>query len=117
MASKSTIEQNLEKRKSLFGASRSYYANNKEIKCAKKRERYAFHEPKLNTIDMYLKEIEANLLDSSKTQLPLIKLLKKQHKTLAEQACRVLGKTACRLAGKWLLNKVCKCARNMVGLW
>ena len=49
--------------------------------------------------------MEANLLNNSKARLALIKVLKEQHKTLAEQARVVLGKTACQLAAKQLLNK------------
>ena len=64
---------------------------------------------------MYLQEIEANLLENSKAWLALIEVLKKQHKTLAEQARGVLGKTACRLAGKRLLNKALQVCKEHAG--
>ena len=43
----------------------------------------------------------------------VVKGLKKQHETQAEQAREVLGKTACRLAAKRLLTRLCKCERSM----
>ena len=64
---------------------------------------------------MYLQEIEANLLENSKARLALIKALKKQHETQAEQARRVLGKTACRLAAKRLLNKALQVRKEHAG--
>ena len=60
-------------------------------------------------------EIQANLLENSKTRLALTKAIKKQHKTLAEQAHRVLGKTACGLAAKWLLNKAFQVHKEHAG--
>ena len=60
-------------------------------------------------------EIQANLLENSKTRLALTKAIKKQHKTLAEQAHRVLGKTACALAAKWLLNKAFQVHKEHAG--
>ena len=88
-----------------IGHSKKYYAKNKQIISAKKRDKYSLCEPKLAKIEMYLQEIEANLLENSKTRLALTKALKKQHETQPEQARRVLGKTACRLGAKRLLNK------------
>ena len=64
---------------------------------------------------MYLQEIEANLLENSKTRLALIKALKKQHETQPEQARRVLGKTACRLGAKRLLNKALQVRKEHAG--
>ena len=64
---------------------------------------------------MYLQEIEANLLENSKARLALIKALKKQYQTLAEQAHGVLGKTACRLATKRLLNKALQVRKEHAG--
>ena len=64
---------------------------------------------------MYLQEIEANLLENSKARLALIKSLKKQHKTQAEQARGVLGKIACRLAAKRLLNKALQVRKEHAG--
>ena len=88
-----------------IGHSKKYYAKNKQSICAKARDKYSLCEPKLAKVEMYLQEIEANLLENSKAKLALIKALKKQHKTQAEQARGVLGKTACQLAAKRLLNK------------
>ena len=59
--------------------------------------------------------MEANLLNNSKARLALIKVLKEQHKTLAEQARGVLGKTACRLAAKRLLNKALQVRKEHAG--
>ena len=72
-------------------------------------------EPKLDKIETYLQEIQANLLENSKVTLALIKVLKEQHKTLAEQAHGVLGKTACRLAAKRLLNKALQVHKEHAG--
>ena len=91
------------------------YAKNKQIISAKKRDKYSLCEPKLAKIEMYLQEIEANLLENSKARLALIKALKKQHETQAEQARRVLGKTACRLAAKRLLNKALQVRKEHAG--
>ena len=51
--------------------------------CAKARNKYLLCEPKLDKIETYLQEIQANLLENSKARLALIKVLKEQHKTLA----------------------------------
>ena len=65
--------------------------------------------------EMYLQEMKANLLNNSKARLALIKVLKEQHKTLAEQARGVLGNTACRLAAKQLLNKALQVCKEHAG--
>ena len=62
----------------------------------------------LTKIEMYLQEIEANLLENSKARLALTKALKKQHKTQVDQGRGVLGKTACQLAAKLLALQVRK---------
>ena len=59
--------------------------------------------------------MEANLLNNSKARLALIKVLKEQDKTLAEQAHGVLGKTACRLPAKRLLNKALQVRKEHAG--
>ena len=69
-----------------------------------------------NKIEIYLQEMNANLLNNSKARLALIKVLKEQHKTLAEQAHGVLGKTACQLAVKRLLNKALQVRKEHAGL-
>ena len=99
VASKVNYAKNPKKK---IGYSNAYYARNKQSISAKKRDKYSLCEPKLAKIEMYLQEIEANLLENSKAKLALIKALKKKHKTQAEQARGVLGKTACRLAAKQL---------------
>ena len=80
----------------------------------KRRDKYSLCEPKLPKIETYLREIEASLLENSKARLVLIKALKKQHGTQAEQAHRVLGKTTCRLAAKRLLNKALQVRKEYV---
>ena len=64
-------------------------ANKAFVQKKKKRDKYSLCEPKLAKTELYLQEIEANLLENSKARLALIKALKKQHKTQAEQARRV----------------------------
>ena len=98
-----------------IGHSKKYYVKNKQSICAKARDKYSLCEPKLAKAEMYLQEIEANLLENSKARLALIKALKKQHETQAEQARGVLGKTACRLAAKWLLNKALQVRKEHAG--
>ena len=98
-----------------IGHSKAHYAKNKNSICAKARNKYSLCEPKLDKIETYLQEMEANLLNNSKARLALIKVLKEQHKTLAEQARGVLGKTACRLATKRLLNKALQVRKEHAG--
>ena len=98
-----------------IGHSRAHYVKNKQSICAKRRDKYSLCEPKLPKIEMYLQEIQANLLENSKARLALIKALKKQHETQAEQARGVLGKTACRLAAKRLLNKALQVRKEHAG--
>ena len=98
-----------------IGHSRAHYVKNKQIICAKKRDKYSLYEPKLPKIEMYLQEIQTNLLENSKARLALIKALKKQHETEADQARGVLGKTACRLAAKRLLNKALQVRKEHAG--
>ena len=98
-----------------IGHYKAYYAKNKQSICAKARNKYLLCEPKLDKIETYLQEIQANLLENSKARLALIKVLKEQHKTLAEQTHGVLGKTACRLAAKRLLNKALQVRKEHAG--
>ena len=98
-----------------IGHSKAYYAKNKNSICAKARNKYLLCEPKLDKIETYLQEIQANLLENSKARLALIKVLKEQHKTLAEQTRGVLRKTACRLAAKRLLNKALQVRKEHAG--
>ena len=94
-----------------IGHSKKCYAKNKQSICGKARGKYSLCKPKLAKIEMYLQEIEANLLENSKARLALIIT----NKTLAEQARRVLGKTACRLAAKQLLNKALQVCKDHAG--
>ena len=59
-----------------IGHSKAYYAKNKKSICAKARNKYSLCEPKLDKIETYLQEMEANLLNNSKARLALIKVLK-----------------------------------------
>ena len=92
-----------------IASSQAYYADNKESMCAKRRGRYALAEPKPDVKDMYLKEIQANLLANSESRVQLMKAFKKQHETLVKRTHRVVGKTVRRI-------KPCKCARSRLGL-
>ena len=60
-----------------IGHYKAYYAKNKQSICAKARNKYSLCEPKLDKIETYLQEIQANLLENSKARLALMKVLKK----------------------------------------
>ena len=96
-------------------SSQAHYADNKESMCAKRRGRYALAEPKSDMKDMYLKEIQANLLGNSEAWVQLMKAFKKQHETLVKRTHRVVGKTACKLAASRLLNKALQTRKEQAG--
>ena len=72
-------------------------------------------EPKPDVKDMYLKEIQANLLGNSEASVQLIKAFKKQHESLVKRTHRVVGKTVCRLGAIRLLNKALQMRKEQAG--
>ena len=65
--------------KAINKCSEAYYANNKESMCANRRDRYALAEPKPDVKGMYLKDIQASLLDNYEARVR--NAFKKQHET------------------------------------
>ena len=49
-----------------IGHSKAYYARNKQSISAKRRDRYSLCETKQGKIEMYLQDVQANLLDQSR---------------------------------------------------
>ena len=77
---------------------KTYYRDNKESRCAYRRNKYILAEPRLAIKEQYLKEIQFNLLDDSIAWLELFKAYKKEHVDLAKRMSKGMSKTVYKIA-------------------
>ena len=103
------------KRDARIKSFKTYYTDNKKTKCANERNKYVLAEPKLDVKELYMKEIQFNLLNDSSAWLELFKSYKREHADLAKRMSKTMSKVVCKIAAKKILNKTLQMRKECVG--
>ena len=93
-------------------ATRAYMALNRDNMCAQKRAKYVLAEPKPDVKDMYVKEIQSQLLADAEARSQLCDSFPKMHINAKNKVSRT---AICRVAAKKLLNKALQIRREHAG--
>ena len=81
--------------------------------CTQKRAKYVLAAPKPDVKDMYVKEIQSQLLANAKARSQLSDSFPKMHINAKN---KFSGTAMCRVSAKKLLNKALQICRSMLAL-
>ena len=84
---------------------RQYYGKHGKGICASRISRYALAEPKGSVMEVHVKKLQNQLLDTVGAKLELVEAFKKQSKSEAKRLPRSMVKTVCLIGAKRLCNK------------